>query len=92
MDAIIRSTQFGHVDLAKILLDKGANIEAADEYGRTPLLVVTQFGHVDRRYHLSSTREEKKKKKRKLASAHPILEYPPSLEEARISELSSIRP
>ncbi len=73
---LFAATQFGHVDLAKILLDKGANIETADEYGRTPLLVATQFGHVGRRYHLSSTREGKKKKKRKLASAHPILEYP----------------
>ena len=37
----------GKVDAARLLLDKGAKVNRADEYGRTPLYIACQQGHVD---------------------------------------------
>ena len=39
--------QEGHVDAARRLLDKGAEVDQADKYGATPLFVACQEGHVD---------------------------------------------
>ena len=36
----------GHVDAARLLLDKGAEVDRADEDGRTPLFVACFKGHV----------------------------------------------
>ena len=37
----------GHVDAARLLLDKGVDINRADKYGATPLLAACSKGHVD---------------------------------------------
>jgi ankyrin repeat protein len=34
----------GHVDVVKLLLEKGANVESKDKYGRTPLLLAARCG------------------------------------------------
>jgi RNA polymerase sigma factor (sigma-70 family) len=36
---------FGFVDLARTFIDSGAEIEASDDYGKTPLQVATEAGH-----------------------------------------------
>ena len=37
----------GHVDAARLLLDKGAEVDRANQNGTTPLYVACQNGHVD---------------------------------------------
>ena len=37
----------GKVDVARLLLDKGAEVDRACEDGRTPLYIACQNGHVD---------------------------------------------
>ena len=37
----------GHVDAARLLLDKGAEVNKAEEDGWTPLLIACYKGHVD---------------------------------------------
>ena len=37
----------GHVDAARLLLDKGAEVDRANQNGTTPLYVACQQGHVD---------------------------------------------
>jgi len=32
-------------DIIKVLLDRGADIEAKDMFGRTPLIMATEMGH-----------------------------------------------
>ena len=42
-----RSCRKGHVDTARLLLDKGAEVDRAEKHGATPLLVACYEGHVD---------------------------------------------
>ena len=44
---LIIACEKGHVDAARLLLDKGAEVNRATEDGRTPLLVACLQGHVD---------------------------------------------
>ena len=37
----------GHVDAVRLLLDKGANVNRANQNGATPLYIACWFGHVD---------------------------------------------
>jgi len=37
----------GKVDIVKTLLSSGANINIADNYGRTPLYIASEKGHID---------------------------------------------
>ena len=39
----------GHVDVVRLLLEKGAEVDRAKEDGWTPLLIACQQGHVERR-------------------------------------------
>ena len=41
------AAQEGHVDLARMLLDKGAEVDARDAKGETPLHRATEKGHTD---------------------------------------------
>ena len=45
--ALYTACATGHVDAARLLLDKGAEVDRAKEDGRTPLYVACQKGHVD---------------------------------------------
>ena len=36
----------GHADVALALIDRGANVEAVNEFGRTPLICACDNGHV----------------------------------------------
>ena len=36
-----------HIDVMRVLLERGANLELATEYGSTALLVACACGHVD---------------------------------------------
>ncbi|EPE08548.1 ankyrin repeat protein [Ophiostoma piceae UAMH 11346] len=49
-EGLIAASYFGHHSIVKLLLDRGANAEAEDEDGRTPLLWAAENGHeaVDR--------------------------------------------
>ena len=37
--------EFGHVDIARLLLDNGAEIDKADKDGHTPLYAAERMGH-----------------------------------------------
>jgi ankyrin repeat protein len=37
----------GHDTIVKLLLQKGADLETKDHYGRTPLIYAVRFGHMD---------------------------------------------
>ena len=45
MTALHLATQHGHEAMAHLLLEKGADIDAPDEYGRTALHLATQNEH-----------------------------------------------
>ncbi|PNP80118.1 hypothetical protein FNYG_06542 [Fusarium nygamai] len=44
---LIRILKKGHIEMAKILLEKGANARAADNAGWTPLHMASENGHVE---------------------------------------------
>jgi len=37
----------GHLDISRLLIDKGAQVEAKSSYGRTPLHLAAEEGHVE---------------------------------------------
>lgn len=39
------TAQYGHITIVRELLDKGANIEAKNDLGRTPLCFAVRNGH-----------------------------------------------
>ena len=41
------ASQNGHVDVVRVLLEQGADINKAKNNGATPLLIASQNGHVD---------------------------------------------
>ncbi|KAK7409434.1 hypothetical protein QQX98_008395 [Neonectria punicea] len=41
----LRAAESGHEGIVKLLLEKGANVEAKDDYGWTPLLWAAENGH-----------------------------------------------
>jgi serine/threonine-protein phosphatase 6 regulatory ankyrin repeat subunit B len=41
------ASQRGHLDLARFLVEHGANITAQDQSGSTPLHQASQYGHLD---------------------------------------------
>ena len=44
---LIIACEKGHVDAARLLLDKGAEVDRAKEDGATPLIIACWKGHVD---------------------------------------------
>ena len=47
MTPLLIACSKGHVDAARLLLDKGAEVDRAAEDGQTPLFIACQKGHVD---------------------------------------------
>lgn len=47
LSPLLRCVQKGQTDSVKLLLDKGANLEADDERGRAPLAIAAMAGHLD---------------------------------------------
>lgn len=45
--ALFLAAGVGQIDMARILLDKGANVEIGGSYGRTPLMLAAVNGHLD---------------------------------------------
>ena len=43
----LRFLQVGHLPIVKYLIEKGANIEAKDEYQKTPLHMASNYGKTD---------------------------------------------
>ena len=41
------AAQFGHVDLARLLLDRGAKVDAASKDGMTPLMAAAEAGQAE---------------------------------------------
>ncbi|XP_065826130.1 transient receptor potential cation channel subfamily A member 1-like isoform X2 [Oscarella lobularis] len=52
--ALHKAAIFNHVAVAKFLINKGANINATDDFGRTPLLLSAQAGSKDTMQYLLS--------------------------------------
>ncbi|XP_065826122.1 transient receptor potential cation channel subfamily A member 1-like isoform X2 [Oscarella lobularis] len=52
--ALHKAAIFNHVVVAKFLINKGANINATDDFGRTPLLLSAQAGSKDAMQYLLS--------------------------------------
>ena len=46
-EAILSAAKHGHLDMVKLFLDKGANIEARCNNDNTPLLLASRYGHLD---------------------------------------------
>ncbi|TRM57323.1 ankyrin repeat-containing domain protein, partial [Schizophyllum amplum] len=42
-----RAAEDGHLELARLLVDHGADIEAQEEEGRTPLHLTAEGGHCE---------------------------------------------
>jgi ankyrin repeat protein len=42
---LLRAAQEGHEAVVKLLLERGAQVEVTDRYGRTPLLWAIEKGH-----------------------------------------------
>ncbi len=41
------ATASGHVDLIKMLLEKGASTEAVNNFGETPMVMARRRGHLE---------------------------------------------
>ena len=41
------SSRSGHLDICRLLIDKGAQVEARNRYDRTPLHYAARYGHVE---------------------------------------------
>ena len=41
---LINASYYGHFEVVKILLEKGADIEARNNYGDTPLICASRYG------------------------------------------------
>ena len=39
------TSQYGNLEAVRFLIEKGVDLDTADEYGRTPLLIASQYGH-----------------------------------------------
>lgn len=46
-EALIRAAQNGQTDMVKLLLDRGANIDAKDNHGYTAMIEAASTGHID---------------------------------------------
>jgi ankyrin repeat protein len=44
---LFNAAERGDTKAVKLQLDRGANIEARDEWGHTPLMVAIESGHID---------------------------------------------
>ena len=44
---LITAARYGHLDICRLLIDKGAQLEAKDIIGRTPLHCAAVRGHVE---------------------------------------------
>ena len=47
MTALMYASMYGELELAKLLIDRGANIEFKDEHGMNPLLAACMMGHAN---------------------------------------------
>ncbi|RKK21198.1 hypothetical protein BFJ67_g17408, partial [Fusarium oxysporum f. sp. cepae] len=47
VDELVRFVKNGNIEVVKMLLEKGANPRTADNYGSTPLHLVSQNGHLE---------------------------------------------
>lgn len=47
MYIIVFGSKKGHLEVVKVLLERGANKEAANKYGERPLNSAIQYGHLE---------------------------------------------
>jgi uncharacterized protein len=46
-DVLLEVCKAGHIDIVEHLLRAGADINTCDEYGQTPIMIASHFGHKD---------------------------------------------